>query len=207
MAALGEFEYDYLVRCIMVGDSGVGKSAILRRFSHGEFVESQIPTIGVDFAVQGVRLADKVCKLQVWDTAGQDRFRSITKSFYRGADFVLVVFDVTKRETFDHVRSWLEDVATYGKDTVEIVLVGNKVDDVVNRTVSFETAASFAKDYGIVYMECSAKSGDGIQQAFVSATTLWVKSAAERERAAPLRAREAVPLRPVERTNECCAFM
>nr|KAG5705331.1 hypothetical protein BaRGS_011103 [Batillaria attramentaria] len=121
--------YAHLFKYIIVGDSGTGKSALLRRYTDNEFQATHLPTIGVDFAVKSVSLpnGDEV-KLQVWDTAGQERYRTITTSYYRGAMGIIIVYDVTYRETADNVSRWVEECQRYANEDIVIVVVGTKSD-------------------------------------------------------------------------------
>eukprot|EP01054_Gregarina_sp_Poly1_P011427 Gregarina_sp_Poly_1__11426@NODE_976_length_5498_cov_252_990794_g689_i0_p4_GENE_NODE_976_length_5498_cov_252_990794_g689_i0NODE_976_length_5498_cov_252_990794_g689_i0_p4_ORF_typecomplete_len142_score9_96Ras/PF00071_22/2_4e54Roc/PF08477_13/6e28Arf/PF00025_21/6_9e21SRPRB/PF09439_10/1_4e09Gtr1_RagA/PF04670_12/5e09MMR_HSR1/PF01926_23/3_7e06GTP_EFTU/PF00009_27/4_3e05Septin/PF00735_18/0_00014AIG1/PF04548_16/0_00029RsgA_GTPase/PF03193_16/0_15RsgA_GTPase/PF03193_16/6_9e02RsgA_GTPase/PF03193_16/32AAA_22/P len=121
-------EYDYLFKLLLIGDSGVGKSCLLLRFADDNYTESYISTIGVDFKIRTIELESKTVKLQIWDTAGQERFRTITSSYYRGAQGIIVVYDVTDRDSFDHVRQWMQEIERYAGNDVCRLLVGNKND-------------------------------------------------------------------------------
>jgi small GTP-binding protein len=161
-------DYDYLLKIIMVGDSGVGKSALLKSFMGEEFTKHYVSTIGVDFEIKQVVMNDKKVHMQIWDTAGQERFRTITTSYYRSSDAILLVFDVTDPNSFKNIHAWLEDVRQYARKDVDIMLVGNKVDLEKDRKVEFKTAKDFAEDNFIPYMETSAKTNFNVNQAFNS---------------------------------------
>src|SRR5271154_3229460 len=120
-------EYDYIMKLIIVGDSGVGKSTLLKMYCDHEFSESYISTIGVDFKIKTIQVNDKLIKLQIWDTAGQERFRSITNSYYNGTHAIMLVFDLTDVNSFNRLPKWLEEIDKYmtGK-THKIILIGNK---------------------------------------------------------------------------------
>jgi len=161
-------EYDYLFKILMIGDSGVGKSSVLERFVDDTYNESFISTIGIDFRIRTIYQDDKIIKLQIWDTAGQERYHSITSSYYRGAQGVILVYDVTDRSTFDKLSTWLTNSNTYAKDKCFTLLIGNKIDLVNKRQVSYETAKQFADENGLDYIETSAKSGNNVENAFLT---------------------------------------
>lgn len=161
-------EYDYLFKVLLIGDSGVGKSALLTRFTDRTFSDSYMITIGVDFKIQTIKLDDKIIKLQLWDTAGQERFRTITSAYYRGANGIIIVFDVSDKETFDHVKIWMSEIENYAND-VKVMLIGNKNDiEGSKRQVSYEEAKEFADKLGISYIETSAKTSINVKEAFIN---------------------------------------
>ena len=125
----------------MIGDSGVGKSSLLLRFCDDAFTESYISTIGVDFKIRTLEVGDKFIKLQCWDTSGQERFRTITSSYYRGAQCIMVCFDITDRTSYDHCKTWLQEIERYACENVNKILVGCKTDLKESRTVECGTAA------------------------------------------------------------------
>ncbi|SAM02110.1 hypothetical protein [Absidia glauca] len=149
--------------------SGVGKSCLLIQFTDKRFNAGRELTIGVEFGTRFISVDDKQIKLQIWDTAGQESFRSITQSYYRGAAGALLVYDITRRESFDHISTWLADVRKHANPHTTIVLVGNKSDLGENkRQVSYEEAEQFAKDNGIsLFLETSAKSASNVEEVFV----------------------------------------
>ena len=159
--------YDHLVKILLVGDSGVGKSSLLARFISDSFDE-QSPTVGVDFKLKHIDVDGTRLKLTVWDTAGQERFRTLTSSYYRGAHGVVFVYDVTSRESFENAReTWRKEVEMYGTiaNSVKIV-IGNKIDREDERTVAREEGVAFAKEYGCLFLECSAKTKVRVAEAF-----------------------------------------
>jgi len=159
-------EYDYLFKLLLIGDSGVGKSCLLLRFSDDTYTESYISTIGVDFKIRTLEQDAKTIKLQIWDTAGQERFRTITSSYYRGAHGIIVVFDVTDKESFNNVKHWFQEIEKYAADGVNKLLVGNKCDLASKKVVSYDEAKEFADSQGIQFMETSAKNAHNVEQAF-----------------------------------------
>ncbi|KAJ1916582.1 Ras- protein Rab-1A [Mycoemilia scoparia] len=161
-------EYDYLFKLLLIGDSGVGKSCLLLRFADNTYTDSYISTIGVDFKIRTIELDSKMVKLQIWDTAGQERFRTITSSYYRGAHGIIVVYDVTDKESFNNVKSWLQEIDKYAAEGVHKYLVGNKSDLQDKRQVTTEEAKEFADSLGISFIETSAKESENVDEAFVS---------------------------------------
>lgn len=158
---------EILFRILIVGDSGVGKSCILVRFTQGIFSTSTDCTIGVDFATKTIQLNNKQIKLQVWDTAGQEGFRSITRSFYRNADGIFLVFNVNNRKSFENCESWISEIRNNSPPEVLIYLLGNQCDIPSSKEVSIDDAKNFVKTKGLNgYIETSAKEGLGINDAF-----------------------------------------
>jgi len=161
-------EYDYLFKLLLIGDSGVGKSCLLLRFADDTYTESYISTIGVDFKIRTIELDGKTIKLQIWDTASQERFRTITSSYYRGAHGIIIVYDVTDQETFNNVKQWLQEIDRYACESVNKLLVGNKCDLTAKKVVDFTTAKEFADSLGIPFLETSAKNATNVEQAFMT---------------------------------------
>ena len=161
-------DYDHLFKLVLIGDSGVGKSSLLLRFADDGFTETFISTIGVDFRFRTVRSEKKIVKLQIWDTAGQERFRTITSAYYRGADGIIMVYDVTNQESFDHVNEWLNEVNRYASEGTCKLLVGNKSDKVNEKVVDYDTAAAYASELDITFLESSAKSAKNVEEAFMT---------------------------------------
>jgi Ras-related protein Rab-1A len=159
-------DYDYLLKIIVIGDSGIGKSCILTRFADGEYNPNYITTIGVDFKIKTIFFDGKTIKLQMWDTAGQERFRTITTSYYRGCHLVIVCYDITDRESFDNLDMWLENVRRYAVSTVKIVLCGTKTDLHSRRVISTEEGQKFANEYGYDFYELSSKNNENIDTLF-----------------------------------------
>jgi Ras-related protein Rab-1A len=157
-------------KLLLVGDSEVGKSCLLSRFVEDSFTFSSgfTPTIGVDFMVRTVEVNGNAVKLQIWDTAGQERFQPITRSYYRGAQAILIVFDVTNIESFNNVRKWLQEIDMFASDTVIKILIGNKCDE-PNRQVDLAQACELAESLGMPYIETSAKNSTNVEQAFLKA--------------------------------------
>mmetsp|Transcript_43556 Transcript_43556/g.50115 ORF Transcript_43556/g.50115 Transcript_43556/m.50115 type:complete len:199 (+) Transcript_43556:143-739(+) len=159
-------DYDFLFKLLLIGNSGVGKSCILLRYADNAFQENFFNTIGVDFKIKTIHCEDSTVKLQIWDTAGQERFRTITSSYYRGAHGIVIVYDITDRDSFDNVRQWLQEVERYAQDSVYRLLVGNKSDMENKREVTFEEGAEFAQRMNIPFLETSAKYATNIDDVF-----------------------------------------
>ena len=150
----------------LLGDSGVGKSNLLIRFTKNEFNLESKTTIGVEFATRTLVAQDKVIKVQVWDTAGQERYRAITSAYYRGAVGALLVFDITKYATFKNIEKWLNELRDHAEPHIVVMLVGNKSDLVAHRAVSQQEADAFARKHGINYIETSALDASNVEEAF-----------------------------------------
>ncbi|XWS48253.1 hypothetical protein CRYUN_Cryun13aG0058700 [Craigia yunnanensis] len=160
-------ECDYLFKAVLIGDSAVGKSNLLSRFATDEFRLDSKPTIGVEFAYRNVKIGDKIIKAQIWDTAGQERFRAITSSYYRGALGALLVYDITRRTTFENVKKWMNELREFGNLDMVVVLIGNKSDLAQSRKVSEEEGKNLAETEGLFFMETSALENWNVEQAFL----------------------------------------
>jgi len=163
-----EAEDDYnLYKILLLGDTSVGKSCLLLRFCDNSFQEAHLSTIGLDFRLKTINLKDnRKVKIQIWDTAGEDRFRSITRNYYKGAKGILLIFDVTDKETFTHVRDWIERIHEESPEGITICLVGNKIDMNESRVISNEEGKKIADEFKIPYFETSAKSNIGVEEVF-----------------------------------------
>jgi len=159
--------YKYLFKYIIVGDTAVGKSCLLLQFTDKRFQAQHDLTIGVEFGSRTISIDQQQVKLQIWDTAGQEKFRSITRSYYRGAAGALLVYDVTRRETFEHVTGWLEDCIKYSSASIVIMLIGNKSDLDPQRQVTRQEGEEFAKKHNLFFLETSAKSAENVDEAFI----------------------------------------
>jgi small GTP-binding protein len=160
--------YSYLFKYIIIGDTGVGKSCLLLQFTDKRFRHDHDLTIGVEFGSRMIRVEDKDIKLQIWDTAGQESFRSITRSYYRGAAGALLVYDITRRDTFTHLSNWLQDARENGNADMVITLVANKTDLDARRSISTEEGQKFARENGLIFIEASAKNSSNVEEAFES---------------------------------------
>lgn len=172
---LERMDYDYLFKILMVGDMGVGKTNILVRYVDDLFDNGYMSTIGVDFKIKTVTVDNKVIKLQIWDTAGHERFRTVTSAYYRGAHAVLIVFSVTDITSFRNLHFWFHDIKEknnsgphLGLPNLSYLLVGNKTDLDWNREVSTAQALEIAQQYSVPYIETSAKKNTNIEDAFAN---------------------------------------
>lgn len=160
--------YAYLFKYIIIGDTGVGKSCLLLQFTDKRFQPVHDLTIGVEFGARMITIDGKQIKLQIWDTAGQESFRSITRSYYRGAAGALLVYDITRRDTFNHLTTWLEDARQHSNSNMVIMLIGNKSDLESRREVRKEEGEAFAREHGLIFMETSAKTASNVEEAFIN---------------------------------------
>lgn len=159
-------EYDYLFKMLLVGDPSVGKSSLLLRFIDDVYTGDYATTIGVDFKTRTTTIDDTRVKLQIWDTAGHERFRAITSGYYRGAHGVVIVYDVASRSSFENVRYWADEVKKFAPAEVSRLLIGNKCDLDEERQVSTSEAERHADELGVVYIETSALSAHNVEEAF-----------------------------------------
>ncbi|EAR90117.1 Rab-family small GTPase (macronuclear) [Tetrahymena thermophila SB210] len=159
-----------LFKIIMLGETGVGKSQMLQRYTKNKFTEDYVTTIGAEFATTSVKLNNgQVVQVQIWDTAGQEKFRSITRAFYRGAVGAVLVYDISDQQTFKKCDKWLDEIKQYNQDNqIAILLVGNKKDLIDKQQVNNQEALNFAQSKNLALAFCSAKTGDNVKEAFTS---------------------------------------
>ncbi|KAF5184132.1 Ras-related protein rgp1 [Thalictrum thalictroides] len=169
----GDFnqKIDYVFKVVLIGDSAVGKSQLLARFARNEFSLDSKATIGVEFQTRTLVIDHKTVKAQIWDTAGQERYRAVTSAYYRGAVGAMLVYDMTKRQSFDHVARWLEELRGHADKNIVIMLIGNKSDLTTLRTVSTEDAKEFAQRENLFFMETSALEATNVETAFLTVLT------------------------------------
>ncbi|XP_030321140.1 ras-related protein Rab-25 [Calypte anna] len=161
-----EEDYNFVFKVVLVGESGVGKTNLLSRFTRNEFNHDSRTTIGVEFSTRTLPVGDAVVKAQIWDTAGLERYRAITSAYYRGAVGALVVFDITKHQSYDVVARWLKELYDHAEPNVVVMLVGNKSDLAQAREVPMEEAKMFADNKGLLFLETSALDSTNVEQAF-----------------------------------------
>ena len=159
--------YHYLFKYIIVGDPSVGKSNLLMKFAHNKFTDEYQATIGVEFGAKNIDFNNQIYRIQIWDTAGQENFRSITRAYYKNSVCAMVVYDITSKESFNNVQNWIEDIHEQSPKTVLIILIGNKIDLEEKRKISYEEGNQLAIKNGLIFAETSAKTGDGIEDIFL----------------------------------------
>ncbi|PKA51666.1 Ras-related protein RIC2 [Apostasia shenzhenica] len=166
-----EDDYDYLFKVVLIGDSGVGKSNLLSRFTKNEFSLESKSTIGVEFATRSLNVDGKVIKAQIWDTAGQERYRAITSAYYRGAAGALLVYDVTRHATFANAERWLRELRDHTDPNIVVMLIGNKSDLRHLVAVSTDDGKAFAEKESLYFTETSALEATNVEKAFAEVLT------------------------------------
>ena len=160
-------ESDLVYKILLLGDSEVGKSCFLMRYSDNVFVDNYITTIGLDYKLKHVQLdSGETIKVQLWDTAGQDRYRTIAKNYYKGSQGILLLYDITKLNSFENIREWIKDIREEVHEKAIIFLIGNKIDKTEERVISTEQGEKLAQEYGLPFFEASAKSGENVDAIF-----------------------------------------
>ncbi|KMT15379.1 hypothetical protein BVRB_3g060830 [Beta vulgaris subsp. vulgaris] len=162
---------DYVFKVVLIGDSAVGKSQLLARFARNEFSVDSKATIGVEFQTKTLVIDKKIVKAQIWDTAGQERYRAVTSAYYRGAVGAMLVYDMTKRQSFDHIARWLDELRGHADKNIVIMLIGNKCDLASLRAVPIEDAKEFAERENLFFMETSALESTNVETAFLTVLT------------------------------------
>ena len=168
MTSGGPVNFDYLLKYIIIGDAAVGKSNLLLRYAHGQFKPEYQLTIGVQFGAKNIQIKNKVFRIQIWDTAGQENFRSITRAYYKNSVCALVVYDISSRDSFNNVTTWIEDCKNQSPKTIFMVLVGNKCDLNDNRQVTAEEGKELADKNDMMFFETSAKDGINVDEIFLN---------------------------------------
>ncbi|KAH7105210.1 ras-domain-containing protein [Auriculariales sp. MPI-PUGE-AT-0066] len=207
--------YDYLFKVVLIGDSGVGKSNLLSRFTRNEFNLESKSTIGVEFATRSINVDGKTVKAQIWDTAGQERYRAITSAYYRGAVGALLVYDIAKHATYVNVTRWLKELRDHADSNIVIMLVGNKSDLKHLRAVPTEEAKSFAAENSLSFIETSALDASNVESAFQTILTdiyRIVSSKALEQAADSIKPTQgdSIPVRPTldssndKAASKCC---
>ena len=158
--------YDLLFKLILIGDSSVGKSNILLKYLKNQFNENSKTTVGVEFGTKNIIINNKRIKIQIWDTAGQERYRSITSAYYKGAKGALIVYDITRKNTFDNIDKWITDLKLNGDKNICIIILGNKSDLIDKREINKNDGIKKAEMYKTAFLETSALNGDNISKAF-----------------------------------------
>lgn len=193
--------YDYLFKILLIGDSGVGKSSLLLRFTDHCYTDSYISTIGVDFKIRTIEIDGKIIKLQIWDTAGQERFRTITSSYYRGVQGIIITYDITDTTTLRNVKMWLGEIEKYSSPDVCKYLVGNKLDLNIKRQVDKEVGERLASDYNMIFSEISAKNNIGVDEIFTDLTRQMILMLPD-----IINDKIGININPkrIDKNNKCC---
>ena len=159
-------EVDHIFKVLIIGNSSVGKSNILLRYTDNIFNDSFLPTIGVDFKIKNITVNNQRIKLNIWDTAGQERFKTITSTYYKGSHGIVLVYDITDRESFNNINNWVSEVKKNAGSNVVMLLVGNKCDLESDRVVTTKEGQDFANMLGISFLETSAKADLNVRETF-----------------------------------------
>jgi len=165
-----EEDYDEKLKLMILGDSNVGKSSILRKYCKNEFNGSYVATIGIDFQIKYLNIDGKKIKLQIWDTAGQERYRVVTKNYFNTSDGFLIIYDITNRESFLNINNWIEQINTLVGGNIKCIIFGNKNDLKEMRKVSIKEGEEMAKKYKCNFFETSAKEGNNLEEGFYNIT-------------------------------------
>ena len=196
-------ECDINLKILLLGDSNVGKTCFLLRYIEDTFTDNHISTIGVDYKLKLVTAPDdKIVKLQIWDTAGQDRFRCITKNYYRGSDGIMLIYDITSATSFINIKNWIGQIKDYLGDDARITLVGNKCDLEYNRRVSREEGMKLANEHNFSFFEASAKNNVNINEAFENLSNEMLKKIGGRTRDSG--GGKTIGKKPKESKKKCC---
>ena len=172
---MGDDNYDHIFKVLLLGNSDVGKSSLLLRFVDSVWNDAFVPTIGVDFKVKTLDINNQKVKMQIWDTAGQERFRTVVSTYFRGAHGILLLYDVTNRDSFKNLESWLIEIEKNAKEKVLKILIGNKCDLTEDREISEEEGKAFALRNGMEFMETSAKMNTNVSEAFETLAKLMIE--------------------------------
>ena len=180
---MAEEEYDFIFKVLLLGNSDVGKSSLLLRYVDGTWSDSFVPTIGVDFKIKTMEINSKKVKMQIWDTAGQERFRNVISSYFRGGHGILLIYDVTDRDSFKNLGNWLIEIEKNANKDVLKILIGNKCDLEEKRVITQKEGESFANSYGMKFFETSAKNDINVSEAFQMLATQLIENSNENKKA------------------------
>ena len=173
--------FDEKCQIVLVGDSTVGKTSLLLKYTNGSYSEDNLATVGLDFITKDEIINEKTIRVKIWDTAGQERYKSLTQGFFRLANGAIIVFDVSNNDSFVNLKYWVSALRNFfnlNQTVFNVIIVGNKIDK--EREVSQEDANNFAKENGITYFEVSAKTGEGVKESFIYIVNKCVQSKEEK---------------------------
>ena len=195
--------YDAMVKVLMIGDSGVGKTCIIQRYTKNDFSMSHLSTIAIDFKMVTLDVNNMTLKMQIWDTAGQERFDTLTTGFFKDSDGIMITYSITDRSSFEKVNKWLNDIYTLAPANTKIILVGNKSDLDHERQVTFQEGADLAEENQIKFIETSAKTGSFIREAFL----MMGKVISERLKTGQKSEKDAANSKVVvtKKSSNCCS--
>lgn len=203
----GDEKFDLSFKILTVGESGVGKTSLLLQYVESTFGESLLSTVGIDFKCKTVEVDQKKVRLQIWDTAGQERFHSMASWYFRDANGLVLVYDITHIRSFERVSGWVDNVRKSAPADVEIFLVGNKADKQYKRVVSHEKGAELAANYNITFFETSAKTGENVNNVFEELTKLIYENYKKNKRQSPIPEVAKLSAPPVvEERSACCSY-
>ena len=177
---MAEDEYDYIFKVLLIGNSDVGKSSLILRYVDQIWNDVFVPTIGVDFKVKSIEVDKKLVKMQIWDTAGQERFRNVISSYFKGAHGILLIYDITSRDSFKELENWLGEVERHASSQVLKILIGNKSDLEEKREIQKDEGEAFAMRNGMQFIETSAKNNTNVSEAFEALAKIMVDSSNKR---------------------------
>ena len=173
---MSEEEYDYIFKVLLIGNSDVGKSSLILRYVDQIWNDVFVPTIGVDFKVKSLQIDNKRVKMQIWDTAGQERFRNVISSYFKGAHGILLIYDITARDSFKELENWLGEVERNATPQVLKILIGNKCDLDEQRQITVDEGEAFAARNGMKFIETSAKNNTNVNEAFEALAKIMFES-------------------------------
>ncbi len=201
--------FDLQIKVLTIGDSSVGKTCLLHRYTSHTFSSASIPTVGIDFKIMNITIDGKRIKMQCWDTAGQERYRNITTNYYRNAQGIMLVYDITNRKSFEAIDNWMVQIHAHAGESVDKILIGNKSDQSDERKISKQEGENLAKKYNIPFLETSAKLGQNVEEAFftiaknVKNRLFTEQQAADTNTTLKMQTGKGGGRKPVER-NMCC---
>ncbi|XP_076331719.1 ras-related protein Rab-30-like [Tachypleus tridentatus] len=198
-------DYKFLFKVVLIGNAGVGKTCLVRRFTQGLFPPGQGATIGVDFLIKTVQVDGEKVKLQIWDTAGQERFRSITQSYYRSAHALVLVYDISSQPSFDCLPMWLREMEQYANPKVFRALVGNKTDK-EDREIPCHVGQEFAKSHNMDFIETSAKGSENVEKLFLDIAVRLTHEAKARVRINNSELSRSIGEQRERNEHQCCKF-
>ena len=180
---MGDENYDFIFKVLLLGNSDVGKSSLLLRYVDSVWSDTFVPTIGVDFKVKTIEIGGKKVKLQIWDTAGQERFRTVVSTYFRGAHGIFLIYDITNRDSFKNLENWLIEIEKNASENVLKILIGNKNDLEDERDITPDEGKAFANRNGMQFIETSAKMNTNVNEAFETLGKLMIEFNSQQKQA------------------------